>query len=124
MDPVWFLLLCDLIVPAVVLAAGCCMRLRPPRHPNGLVGYRTARSEQNQDTWDFAQRYCGKLWQKLGALLALSVLAALASARAGEKTATILTLALLALQILAVLGSIAPVERALRRTFDENGNRR
>ena len=120
-----FLLLCDLIVPAVVLAAGCCMRFRPPKHPNGLVGYRTARSEQNQDTWDFAQMYCGKLWQKLGALLlALGVLAALASARAGEKTATILTLALLALQILAVLGSIAPVECALRRTFDENGTRR
>lgn len=35
---------------------------RPPKKMNGLYGYRTPRSMENQKYWDMAQRYASKLF--------------------------------------------------------------
>ena len=49
---------------------------RPPRKINDLYGYRTAMSMKSQETWDFAHRYCGRIWLWSGAgILLLSVIA-------------------------------------------------
>ena len=58
----WFMLICDLIIPIVMLIGGRMMWKHCPKHINGIVGYRTARSMKNMDTWKFAHDYCGKLW--------------------------------------------------------------
>ena len=71
----WFMLLCDLLIPTVMMLAGYMMRKHCPKQINRVVGYRTARSMKNMDTWKFAHDYCGRLWQRIGAfLLPLSVL--------------------------------------------------
>tara|TARA_R110002012_G_scaffold303042_2_gene504623 strand:+ start:544 stop:819 length:276 start_codon:yes stop_codon:yes gene_type:complete len=44
----------------------------PPKNINALYGYRTKKSMQSQEQWDFSQIYSAKLLIKLGALLALS----------------------------------------------------
>ena len=64
---VWGILICCLLIPAVLLAAGEWMVRRPPQKINGLVGYRTRRSMASREAWLFAQEYCGRLWRKLGA---------------------------------------------------------
>ena len=33
---------------------------------NSVLGYRTARSMQDRETWRFAHEHCGKLWWKIG----------------------------------------------------------
>lgn len=97
----------------------------PPKEINGLIGYRTAMSKKNKDTWAFAHEYCGRLWIKIGIiLLILSIIAQIPFANSGEKTIGILTGIIEAVQLAALLGSIIPVETALRKTFDKNGIRK
>lgn len=62
----WFMLLCDLIIPIVMVIAGRMMWKHCPKHINSMLGYRTTRSMKNMDTWKFAHDYCGKLWWKIG----------------------------------------------------------
>ena len=64
-----FLFLCNLLIPLIMLIAGYSMYKNPPKEINGLVGYRTAMSRKNKDTWAFAHNYCGKLWMKSGGIL-------------------------------------------------------
>ena len=56
------MLICDLIIPIVMIIGGRMMWKHCPKHINGIVGYRTTRSMKNMDTWKFAHDYCGKLW--------------------------------------------------------------
>lgn len=117
---VWGILICCLLIPAVLLAAGEWMVRRPPQKINGLVGYRTTRSMASRESWIFAQEYCGRLWRKLGAWsLGISAGICLILSRGGERALTWGMLALEALQLAAVIGSIFPVERALKRRFDD-----
>ena len=91
----------------------------PPKSINGLVGYRSSRSMINQDTWDFANKYCAILWIKIGIVsFIVSILIFLIEIN------EILSLVIVLIQTFLLLLSIVPVEKALRNTFDENGNRR
>ena len=62
----WFILICDCIIPAVMIIAGRMMWKHCPKKINGVVGYRTRMSMINMDTWEFAHEYAGKLWWKAG----------------------------------------------------------
>lgn len=89
-----------------------------------LFGYRTARSMKNQDTWQFAHRYFGKLWYKMGLwLLILSVAAMLPGLGKDADAVGTLGGIVCAVQLPAMLWAIIPTERALKRTFDKEGNR-
>ena len=46
--------LCNLLMPSIMVIAGYCMYKNPPKEINGLIGYRTAMSEKNKDTWAVA----------------------------------------------------------------------
>lgn len=81
-----------------------------------MYGYRTARSMKSQELWDFAQRLCGKLWWRLGwGLLLLSAAVMLLLLSRETAAVGIGGAVLLGIQILTMLGSIVPVERALKR---------
>lgn len=111
-----FMLRMALLTPLLLLIFGWIFQKHPPRRVNGLYGYRTARSMKSQELWDFAQQLCGRLWWRMGwGLLLLS--AAVMLLLRGWKTAAVGIggAALLGVQILALLGSIVPVERALKR---------
>ena len=56
----WFMLICDMIIPIVMVIVGRMMWKHCPEHINDMFGYRTARSVKNMDTWKFAHDYCGK----------------------------------------------------------------
>lgn len=120
-----FMLICDLLVPAVMILAGWMMAHHPPKNINSLLGYRTARSMKNQDTWNFAHAYCGKLWWKVGWIaLVPSVVVQFLLLGKGEQTVGIVGGILVTVQTVVLLVTILPVERALKRTFDENGKRK
>ena len=45
----WFMLICDLIIPVVMVISGRMMWKHCPKHINGMLGYRTTRSMKNMD---------------------------------------------------------------------------
>lgn len=53
-----------------------------------------------------------------------TVLAQIPFAKSGEDVVGTVTLVIEAVQVLVLIGSVILVEKALKRTFDENGNRR
>ena len=80
-------------------------------------------SMKNQDTWQFAHKYCGKLWFRLGLiLLPLSVLPLLFTLGKGIETIASVGTPICFVQLVPLVGSIIPTELALRRVFDKNGN--
>lgn len=82
-------------------------------------------SMKNEDTWRFAHHYFGKLWFQVGLiLLPVTVIAALFTIGKTETDIGTTGGIISGIQILLILGSMFPVERALRKTFDKNGNRR
>lgn len=94
-------------------------------HINSLYGYRTSMSMKNKDTWEFAHHYVGRLWLFLGWILALlTVITMLCTAGMDSDTVGIISLVVLVVQMIFIIGSIFPTERALKRTFDRDGNRR
>lgn len=66
------LLFVPLITGPIFMLAGLVMRAYPPKSINGLYGYRTPSSMQNQERWDFAQKYAAIEMIKMGGLLLLT----------------------------------------------------
>lgn len=113
-----------LLCPLLMLGFGLVSKKHPPKTINSWYGYRTARSMKNQATWDFAHGYCGRLWTWLGViLLAVSVAVLVPAALVfGGERACIAAVVLLGVQVVVLLASIYPVERALKKHFDQDGN--
>lgn len=116
---------CTLLIPVIMVCTGAALRRGKFSTINPVSGYRTRRSMQNQQTWDYAQRECGRLWQRWGwgELIATVVLMLLFL---GEKTESVGIFGgiLCLLQIVPLLVSIFVVEKKLQAAFDENGVRR
>lgn len=117
-----FMFCCTLLIPIIMIIAGNSMRLGKFKTINSIVGYRTRRSMQNQQTWDYAQRECGRLWMRWGVLMLVPT-AVIMLLLLGKEVPTIGTVGgiVTVLQMLPPLLSIAVIEKKLRRTFDENG---
>lgn len=121
----WFILICDLLVPAIMSVGGMIMTKHCPKHINGLLGYRTNRSMKNMDTWKFAHEYCGKLWRKVGLVsLIITMLVHVPFYHSSEDTIGILSLVFMFFQICLLNVPILLTEKALKRIFDEDGSRR
>lgn len=74
----FFMTICNLLLPVLMIVLGKAFVKNPPKTINCIVGYRTSRSMKNQDTWNFAHLYCGNLWWKIGwGMLPLSVISML-----------------------------------------------
>lgn len=120
-----FMTCCTLLIPVIMVCTGAALRRGKFSTINPVSGYRTRRSMQNQQTWDYAQRECGRLWQRWGwgELIATVVLMLLFL---GEKTESVGIFGgiLCLLQIVPLLVSIFVVEKKLQAAFDENGVRR
>lgn len=105
-----------------MLAFGIAMDKHPPKQINNVYGYRTARSSKSQASWDFAQQYCGKLWQKIGAvLLPFSIIIQLPFLRSSIDTIGTMSLILCMAQCAVLLFSILLIQSALKHNFNANG---
>ena len=111
----WFILICDCIIPAVMIIAGRMMWKHCPKKINGVVGYRTRMSMINMDTWKFAHEYAGKLWWKAGVgLLGPTLLIHIPFYGASDNTMGILSIIITVIQLLFLIGSILSTEKALK----------
>lgn len=63
----WFFMLAmNLLLPAIMIISGGYFMKKAPKEINYIFGYRTNMSMKNKDTWEFAHKYMGKLWFRLG----------------------------------------------------------
>lgn len=119
-----FLTICNLMIPILMIVIGKVFINHPPKKVNGIYGYRTSRSMKNQDTWNFAHLYCGKLWWKIGwIMLPLSVIGMLPAIGKNDNMAGGWGAAVITAECIVMLMTIFFVERALAKKFDIGRNR-
>lgn len=118
-----FMFIVDLLIPMILIGFGWLLKNHPPKDINFLFGYRTSRSMKNQDTWNFAQQYCGKLWINLGLIMLPIVCIILFSCRNESKSNIGMIGGFLnMIELIPLFISIVLTEHALKKKFDENVN--
>lgn len=111
-----FILICVLLIPIVMIIGGWMMWKHTPQNINGLIGYRTERSMKNIDTWNFANKYCGRLWLKLGLImLILSAIFIIPFHVASNDIINFAVLIIMSIQCIIIVVSIFSTEKALKR---------
>lgn len=115
--------LIELLIPVLMLGIGILVKYRPPKNINDWVGYRTELSRKNQETWDYAHEQMAYYWIRIGlAEIILSAVIAGAALLLDEKLQNIIELILVCVQTAFLVISMVPIEAALRKKFDKNGN--
>lgn len=122
----WIFMLCmNLLIPTMMIGFGWYFRDRAPKNINPLVGYRTVMSMKNRDTWEFAHHYFGRVWFILGwILLPLSIVAMCFVLGKTEDTVSTYGGIVCFVQCLLLIYPIYPTEKALKRHFDQDGNKK
>lgn len=122
----WFFMqFMNLLIPFTMIGFGKYFMKSAPGNINIVFGYRTSMSMKNQDTWEFAHEYCGKLWFKWGKItLILTVIAMLFLLGKSVDTIGSWGGVICIIQLVPLIAVIVPTENALRKTFDKDGNRR
>ena len=119
-----FMVIMDLLIPLVMIGFGKLFLKSAPKEINFVFGYRTRRSMKNKETWEFAHKYIGKLWYVGGLILVpISIIPMLFVIGKSEDAIGYLGAAICQVQIIALIGCIFPVEGALKKNFDKDGNR-
>ena len=122
---IWLMLtLFLLIMPLTAFFCGKWFLEKTPKKINRFSGYRTNRSMKSQESWDFAQQKCGQIWKQLGVFsVPVSAALFLPALWAKHTAQGIWCLVIVLLQGAAFVATIFPVERALKRSFDQYGRR-
>lgn len=96
-----------------------------PKEINAVFGYRTSMSMKNKDTWEFAHKYCGKIWYACG-LIILPITVIFMLLVIGKSNDYVGTAGgiICGIQLIPLIGSVFPTEITLKRIFDHNGKRR
>lgn len=120
-----YMLVMDLLIPLTMIIWGNYFMKKAPAQINSVFGYRTPMSMKNQDTWEFAHKYCGKIWYICGwILLPMTTIGMLLVIGKGEDCVGTAGGMLCAVQLIPLAGAILPTELALRKNFDKSGKRR
>lgn len=119
----WFyitMFICNLLIPFSMIVIGNIMYKHPPRNINGWIGYRTTRSMKNEETWQFAHHYCGRIWFKAGFILIIpTMIAMMPFIHSNDDVIGLVSLIIEGIQLVVLFGTIAPVEAALKRKFED-----
>ena len=121
-----FLFVSVLLIPLTMVFFGKYFSKKSPKEINWIFGYRTMRSTKNDATWKFAHNHFGRLWFINGLWLsAVTVLAmvCLFFFRENKDLVGNCAMALMFVQMVVMIIPIFFTERALKKNFDDDGNR-
>lgn len=102
------------LIPVLMLVIGIVFQKHAPKEINGFIGYRTRRSMQSQEAWDYANKRMGEIWLALGVILLVVTIPLTLILE--ENGAVVLIIA----QTIALVLSIIPVEMELKAKFDQH----
>ncbi|MEE1504952.1 MAG: SdpI family protein [Acutalibacteraceae bacterium] len=114
-----------ILIPALMIICGKYYIKKAPKNINHFVGYRTTRSMKNNETWQFAHNYMGKLWFKYGVvLLIVTVILMFLPIGQDEDAVGGLAAIITTVQVFVMIVPCVLTEKALKENFDEDGNRK
>ena len=120
-----FSVICVVLIPLLILIIGILFRKKNLPRINLFLGYRTPLSMKNKDTWEVANRTLGKVWLWAGSItLPVSLISVFPFLNDSENTLETAITIISFLQVLIIILTIIPVEKKLRNSFDENGNKK
>lgn len=120
-----FMFVMDLLIPLTMIGFGALFIKKAPKEINLLFGYRSSMSMKNRDTWEFAHKFCGRIWYVCGlGLLAVAVIPMLFVIGKDINLVGTVGGIVCGVELVPLVGSIIPTEIALRKNFDKLGNRR
>ena len=122
-----FMLVMNLLTPLVMIIYGRVFEKKPPKIARSkfAFGYRTVMSMKNEETWEYAHRFFGKLWFRFGIAVGLiSIIVLFFFIGKDKDTVGFAGMIICYVQLVAMLLPVIPTELALRRRFDKYGNRR
>lgn len=117
----------NLLIPLVMIIYGRIFEKKPPKIARSkfAFGYRTVMSMRNEETWEYAHRFFGKLWFRFGIAVGLiSIIVLFFFIGKDKDTVGFAGMIICYVQLVAMLLPVIPTELALRRRFDKYGNRR
>lgn len=117
-----FMFIVSLLIPAALLLTWyLCPKLKTI---NNASGYRSKRSMQNQDTWDFAQKYFSKisLYMFFPSLILAIAIMPTVSSKPIDRIGWI-ALGITIIQMMSFIVIMISTEKALKKSFDESGNK-
>ena len=122
----WFFMLAmGLLFPAIMILFGADSTKVAPKRINYIFGYRTELSMKNRDTWEFAHKYIGKLWFRLGLLLIpITVIPMMFVIGNSENVVATVGLIVSFVNTVTLIIPIFFTEKALNKAFDKDGNRK
>lgn len=113
------------LLPFTMIGFGRYFMKKAPKEINSVFGYRTSMSMKNKDTWEFAHKYCGKVWYVCGmVMLPITVIFMLLVIGKSEDCVGSMGGIICGVQLIPLIGSILPTEIALKKNFDKNGTKR
>lgn len=117
-----FMFIVTLLIPtSLLLTWYICPKIKTI---NNVSGYRTKRSMQNQNAWDFAQKYCSKI--SLYVFFPSLILAIVIMPTVTSKPVDVIGwigLGITMIQMVSFIVIIISTEKALKKTFDESKNK-
>ncbi len=120
-----FMLVMDLLFPVIMIVMGKYFMKTSPKEINYIFGYRTNMSMKNKDTWDFAHKYIGKLWFYIGLFLVpITIIPMLFAIGSNKDIVGTVGGIICVVSLVILIVPIFPTERALKRVFDGDGNRK
>ena len=120
-----FMLAMGLLFPAIMILFGSMFMKSAPKKINYIFGYRTDMSMKNRDTWEFAHKYIGRLWFRLGFLLIpITVIPLLFVIGNSENVVGTVGLIVSFINTVVLIVPIFFTEKALNRVFNKDGNRK
>lgn len=118
-----FLSICSLLVPLSMIVLGKRWSKTPPAKINSFSGYRTTMSKLNQDTWNYAHEYWGRMNFALGVLLLILTIIFLTVIKGRSDFENLVTY-LVFIQMAIMALTIIPTEVKLKKLFTKTGQRR
>lgn len=120
-----FMLISVLLIPIIMIIFGSIFKKKAPKDINIAFGYRSSMSMSSKEAWDFAHAYIGKLWLVFGIVMLLaSVVGMILVIGLDKDTVGYTGMAITFAQLFFMIIPIIPTEIALKKNFDENGNRK
>ena len=122
-----FMLVMNLLTPLVMIIYGRIFEKKPPKIARSkfAFGYRTVMSMKNEETWEYAHRFFGKLWFRFGIAVGLiSIIVLFFFIGKDKDTVGFVGMIIDYVQLAAMLLPVIPTEISLRRRFDKYGNRK
>lgn len=114
------IIIVDIVITLLLLISGMILYVFPPKQVNSILGYRTKRSMKNQESWDCANKFAGKIMMFFGVIYFVVVgvlyLVFLKKGFLQTNENTIIIICVL-LFVISFITTIVLVERKLKKVF-------